>query len=176
MDTTIPEGYCHCGCGQWVGFYARTNNALGMRKGEPKQFINGHHNYRPDYREDPKTDCWIWQKVLNGWGYGQLWSKEHQTMRHAHRVYYERKHGPIPAGMHLHHTCEVPACVNPDHLQPLTPKAHSRLSKSFKLSERKAKRIRELYATGDYTQWDLARMYGVGQAAISKVLLGATWT
>lgn len=31
-----------------------------------------------------------------------------------------------PKGMHIHHTCEVKHCVNPDHLQMLTPGEHNK--------------------------------------------------
>lgn len=37
----------------------------------------------------------------------------------AHRVSYEATRGRIPEGMQLDHLCRVPACVNPDHLDPV---------------------------------------------------------
>ena len=43
----------------------------------------------------------------------------------AHRFAYETLVGPIPEGHHLHHTCEHPGCVNPEHLVPLTPADHA---------------------------------------------------
>lgn len=42
----------------------------------------------------------------------------------AHRFAYETLVGPIDEGLHLHHKCQRPGCVNPDHLEPLTPKEH----------------------------------------------------
>lgn len=69
--------------------------------------------------------CWIWQLSTNTGGYGLLWSKEDRRLLLAHRVYYQRAHGPIPDGFQLDHTCQVRACVNPQHLEAVTAKVHA---------------------------------------------------
>ena len=45
-------------------------------------------------------------------------------MRKAHRVFYERRHGPVPKG--LDHLCRVTLCVNPDHLDPVVHRENVR--------------------------------------------------
>lgn len=36
--------------------------------------------------------------------------------------------GPIPDGLHIHHVCNDPGCVNPEHLKPLTPSQNTRIN------------------------------------------------
>ncbi len=45
------------------------------------------------------------------------WEADHQG---AHRVYYERVHGPIPDGLDLDHLCNQRDCVNPEHMESVT--------------------------------------------------------
>jgi hypothetical protein len=40
--------------------------------------------------------------------------------RYGHRVAYEALVGPIPQGLCIDHLCRNRACVNPDHLEPVT--------------------------------------------------------
>lgn len=63
--------------------------------------------------------CWIWTGSLTR-GYGMLTTGRKQV--YAHRVAYEQILGPIPDGLHLDHLCRNPACVRPDHLEPVTPR------------------------------------------------------
>lgn len=46
----------------------------------------------------------------------------------AHRFAYELLVGEIPPKKHLHHRCENTLCVNPKHLEPLSPAAHLALT------------------------------------------------
>ena len=67
-----------------------------------------------------KTDeCWIWTGCTMRVGYGQF-SIDKRSHR-AHRVAYKLWVGEIPDGSVVHHTCSVRNCVNPAHLQIVTP-------------------------------------------------------
>ncbi len=46
--------------------------------------------------------------------YGQMWMN--QKMMLAHRASWVIHYGEIPAGKKICHKCDVPSCVNPDHL------------------------------------------------------------
>lgn len=70
------------------------------------------------------TGCVEWIAGTAGAGYGYFFtsrSKPEQTGRvYAHRWSYEYHVGPIPKGLQLDHLCRNRACVNPDHLEPVT--------------------------------------------------------
>jgi hypothetical protein len=92
-------------------------------------------------RGHPAGPCWVWLWGLNRKGYGRIF--EGGRYRLAHRVYYERAHGPIPAGQVLHHTSEVRPCVNPVHLEPLTRAKHIRRGRIAKLTDAKGRILLE---------------------------------
>lgn len=64
------------------------------------------------------SGCWRWTSTMHPTGYGhfQLKGRPHR----AHRIAYELYRGPIPDGLVLDHLCRNRACVNPDHLEPVT--------------------------------------------------------
>lgn len=71
-----------------------------------------------------RTDtCWLWTGALNA-GYG-MFSMRRKT-RGAHRIAYKHWIGTPPDGLHLDHLCGVKNCVNPWHLQPITPRENKR--------------------------------------------------
>lgn len=65
------------------------------------------------------STCWLWTGAkASQWGHGKFMDQGKNWK--AHRWAYEAMVGPIPSGMTLDHLCRVPACVNPDHLEPVT--------------------------------------------------------
>jgi HNH endonuclease len=67
--------------------------------------------------------CIIGQRIGKN-GYARLPSGKRGAYLYAHRVVYESFHGEIPKGMHVHHICKNPACINIMHLKLLSPKEH----------------------------------------------------
>ncbi len=63
---------------------------------------------------EPNTGCWLWTAGMRLNGYGQV--KIRRVNQLAHRVSYQVHVGPMPEGMCVCHKCDVPCCVNPDHL------------------------------------------------------------
>lgn len=75
------------------------------------------------YRQTRPTPigCIEWTGFLDRDGYGQFrpGGRDSSKVR-SHRWAYEHKVGPIPDGLVLDHLCRNRACVNPDHLEPVT--------------------------------------------------------
>ena len=82
---------------------------------------------------DYETSCWIWNGSRKSkWGHCSvsIGGKEFS----AHRLLYEERVGPIPEGLELDHLCKNPACVRPDHLEPVIHAENIRRSPLAKLT------------------------------------------
>jgi hypothetical protein len=66
------------------------------------------------------TPCWMFGGYIIKSGYGKAHGEDHQHTDSAHRLSYVFHRGAIPEDMEIHHRCKVRACINPDHLEPLT--------------------------------------------------------
>ena len=76
---------------------------------------------------EPTTGCWLWVGTIGTGGYGQCFYRH--WIQASHRVVYQLLVGPIPRGMQLDHVkargCSTPACCNPEHLEPVTPRENT---------------------------------------------------
>ena len=72
------------------------------------------HEDRFFQKVDKTESCWLWTGALNSRGYGAIGINGKSVS--AHRYSYEIHKDKIPEGMFVCHSCDVPRCVNPDHL------------------------------------------------------------
>lgn len=76
------------------------------------------------FTPEPNSGCWLWTGWCNAKGYGTMTfdgPNGRQTGSSAHRVAYRVWKGEIPAGHVVDHLCRVRCCINPDHLEAVTP-------------------------------------------------------
>lgn len=82
---------------------------------------------KPGTGDGRQPDCKVcklaymrpWKGALTREGYGQFTLDGRRTS--AHRAAYLLLAGPIPDELHLDHLCRNPQCVNPGHMEPVTP-------------------------------------------------------
>ncbi len=135
-------------------------------------------------------ECIIWQGATAGkFKYGQI--KVNGRMRYCHRLSYQLNKGDIPAGMLVMHTCDRPACINPEHLVLGTQKNNMddmRL-KGREPSNKGEQNGRSILTAADvdeirstYKRYcrkfgapPLAKRYGVGTQAILDIIRGKNW-
>ena len=141
-----------------------------------------------------KTEsCWLWGGKDGVKRYGRFSLGQGVPGVAAHRYSYTRFKGEIPRGLVVRHKCDVMNCVNPDHLElgtnednvddrnsrgRSTGHGKVRLDKkkrrngNRKLMRAEVAKIKEEYATGNFTMTQLAHRWSVSQATISASIRG----
>ncbi|MFE7214558.1 hypothetical protein ACFU93_32380 [Streptomyces sp. NPDC057611] len=87
--------------------------------------------------------CWLYTGRVDREGYGKAPAVKGYSQQRAHRAAYVRAVGPLPRTVHLDHTCHsndptCPGgvtckhrrCVNPAHLEPVSPRVNNERSNS----------------------------------------------
>jgi len=78
-----------------------------------------------DYSSVRKNGCWEWNRYSREDGRGQV--RFRGVIHYAYKASYWAFIKKPTKGLHIHHNCENPNCVNPAHLIELTRAEHSRL-------------------------------------------------
>jgi HNH endonuclease len=124
-----------------------------------------------------ENNCWIWTRDALNTGYGYI--SEGKKKHLAHRRSYEIFIGSIPQGKVIRHKCNIPACINPDHLE--IGDQSDNVHDAQKLGNIKRKlnwsqvcEIRERYKNGENI-CDIYKKYDVVYKTIQDILLFKKW-
>jgi len=131
-----------------------------------------------------ENGCWIWQRAKHRQGYGYISFEKKNIL--AHRLSWKLFRGELDPKILVCHRCDMPSCINPDHLFLGTYKdnnSDARMKKrnvskphayKRKLKYEQVLQIIELSKQG-VSRKELEKKFNVGQNCISKILIGKSW-
>ena len=130
--------------------------------------------------------CHVFTGSKDECGYGRI--HQGKKLVRLHRAMYEKVHGYIPQGMVIMHSCDNPACINPEHLsadyQSENVKDMYSKGREFrpsgskhgmaKIQEADVVKIKQRLSDGD-TCVSIAKDYGVSEGTIRNIKKGRNW-
>lgn len=134
-------------------------------------------------------ECWLWTGTTPAFGHGQFVLNGRRIYSHRHS--WELVNGPLAEGddVCVLHKCDVPACVNPDHLfvgsrkenladmrrkgrGARPPRLVGSRHHSAKLTEDDVRAIR----ASSEPPLTLAKHYGINHVSLYRILNRRSWT
>lgn len=136
--------------------------------------------------------CWIWTKSCFPNGYGQ--QKLNKKNWKVHRLVYSLLNKDFDPALIVRHRCGNRRCCNPLHLEEGTLADNSKDSiihqtsyfhnidqngvnnHMAKLNEDDVYEMRRLYARGDKSFTEIAKLFDVNRKAVERAVRGSTYT
>jgi hypothetical protein len=128
---------------------------------------------------DPNSGCWLWSGAHDKDGYGLI--RENYKNVRAHRLSYEMHKGAVGADLMVCHRCDVPSCVNPDHLflgdnsDNQIDCARKGRNASQKLTVDAVREMRRIWAADNGSHKRLVEQFGVSSGIVSQIVNGRKW-
>lgn len=182
---------CKCDCGQEkiikeIHLYTHKGvtscGCVGRKRFGKDRFTK---EFIKERIEVDKNDCWIWKGAKHRQGYGSIRFNGKTSL--SHRLSWIIFRGEISESMKVCHTCDIPSCVNPDHLFLGTQtdniedcQKKGRFTRNIpktrriKLNWNQVQEIKKLSEQG-MTRKELEKKFEVSQTCIAKILTGKSW-
>jgi hypothetical protein len=132
---------------------------------------------------EPNSGCWLWEGPISDRGYGYIYKGGERFL--AHRVLWEQHHGQKAPPL-LRHACDMPGCVNPEHVLPGTKADNARdamMRKRMRFScgeqhGRSKLTDEQVYAIrrAEGSDSAIARTFGVSATNVDSIKRRRTWS
>jgi hypothetical protein len=130
---------------------------------------------------EPNSGCLLWCAAVSKKGYGML--KADGTMKYAHVLKWQQKHGPVPDGLRVLHKCDVRSCIEDSHLflgtiaennKDCASKGRTARGEKHGHSKLTAAQVR-LIKNDKRKRAEIADEYGIHITHVSRIRHGARW-